>query len=52
MDNPYIFREYKSKELFCDRQEELKKLLTKALSGADKTLIAQRRIGKTGLDLN
>ncbi len=49
MDNPFIFRVYKSKELFCDRQEELKKLLTNALSGADTTLIAQRRIGKTGL---
>lgn len=49
MDNPFIFRAYKSKWLFCDRQEELKKLLTNALSGADTTLIAQRRIGKTGL---
>lgn len=49
MDNPFIFRAYKSKELFCDRQNELEKLVTNALSGADTTLIAQRRIGKTGL---
>ena len=51
MDNPFIFRAYKSKELFCDRQKELKELLNNSLSGADTTLIAQRRIGKTGLIL-
>lgn len=49
MDNPFIFRAYRSKDLFCDRQKELKKLLDNSLSGADTTLIAQRRIGKTGL---
>ena len=49
MDNPFIFRAYQTKELFCDRQEELKTLITNTLSGADTTLIAQRRIGKTGL---
>jgi len=49
MDNPFIFRAYKTKELFCDRQKELKTLLNNSLSGADTTLIAQRRIGKTGL---
>ena len=51
MDNPFIFRVYRSKELFCDRQKELKELLDNGLSGADTTLIAQRRIGKTGLIL-
>ena len=49
MDNPFIFRAYKSKEFFCDRQKELKILIENSLSGADTTLIAQRRIGKTGL---
>ena len=49
MDNPFIYRAYHSKELFCDRQKELQKLIKNALSGADTTLIAQRRIGKTGL---
>ncbi len=49
MDNPFIFRAYKTKELFCDRKEELKRLVANCLSGADTTLIAQRRIGKTGL---
>ena len=49
MNNPFIFRVYQSKELFCDREIELKKLVTNCLSGADTTLVAQRRIGKTGL---
>ncbi len=49
MDNPFIFRAYKTRELFCDRQKELELLLSNCLSGADTTLIAQRRIGKTGL---
>lgn len=49
MNNPFIFRTYQSKELFCDRENELKKLVTNCLSGADTTLVAQRRIGKTGL---
>ena len=51
MDNPFIFWAYRSKELFCDRQKELKEMLDNGLSGADTTLIAQRRIGKTGLIL-
>ena len=45
MDNPFIFRTYKTKEKFCDRQKELEKLLSNALSRADTTLIAQRRNG-------
>ena len=49
MDNPFIFRAYKTKELFCDRQKELEQLISNCISGADTTLIAQRRIGKTGL---
>lgn len=49
MDNPFIFRAYKSRELFCDRKKDLEMLLANCLSGADTTLVAQRRIGKTGL---
>lgn len=49
MDNPFIFRAYKSKDFFCDREKELEILLANSLSGADTTLVAQRRIGKTGL---
>ena len=49
MDNPFIFRAYKSKDLFCDRQKELETLVKNSISHSDTTLIAQRRIGKTGL---
>ena len=48
-NNPFIFRAYQSKELFCDRKNELQQLITNCLSGADTTLVAPRRIGKTGL---
>ena len=48
-NNPFIFRAYQSKELFCDRENELQQLITNCLSGADTTLVAPRRIGKTGL---
>lgn len=49
LNNPFIFRAYQSKELFCDRENELRQLVTNCLSGADTTLVAPRRIGKTGL---
>lgn len=49
MDNPFIYRTYKSKELFCDRESELQTLLNHCTTNADTTLISQRRIGKTGL---
>lgn len=49
MENPFIFRAYESKHLFCDREKELQRLITNTLSRADTTLIAQRRMGKTGL---
>ena len=49
MYNPFIFRVYQSKEQFCDRQSELQKLVSNSLSRVDTTLVAQRRIGKTGL---
>lgn len=51
MDNPFIIRAYKSKELFCDREEELRLLMGNCTCRRDTTLISQRRIGKTGLIL-
>ena len=51
MDNPFIIKAYKSKELFCDREEELRLLMGNCTSRRDTTLISQRRIGKTGLIL-
>ncbi len=51
MDNPFIIKSYETKELFCDREEELQQLLRNATGHTDITLISQRRIGKTGLIL-
>ena len=51
MANPFVIKAYESKELFCDREEELRLLLGNCTSRRDTTLISQRRIGKTGLIL-
>ena len=47
--NPFISKGYVSKELFCDRQNELKNLEENVKNGLDTTLFADRKIGKTGL---
>ena len=49
MDNPFIINGYESKDLFCDREEELQLILRNCLNRANMTLISQRRLGKTGL---
>ncbi len=49
MENPFIIKPYKSKDLFCDRENELQLMLTNCLNHSDMTLISQRRMGKTGL---
>ena len=49
MDNPFVFNGYRGKEYFFDREEETRILLDNATSAVDVTLIAQRRMGKTGL---
>lgn len=49
MKNPFIIKAYESRDLFCDRDEELKLMLRNCLSSTDMTLISQRRMGKTGL---
>lgn len=51
MENPFTIKTYESKELFCDREEELQLMLRNCINGTDMTLISQRRIGKTGLML-
>lgn len=51
MANPFVIKAYESKELFCDREEELRLLFGNCTSRRDTTLISQRRIGKTGLIL-
>lgn len=51
MENPFIIRSYQSKDLFCDREEELQLMLRNCINQSDMTLISQRRMGKTGLIL-
>ena len=51
MENPFVIKSYESKELFCDREEELQLMLRNSINSSDMTLISQRRMGKTGLIL-
>jgi len=48
-ENPFIIKGYKGKEYFCDRENELEKLLSNVKNSIDTTLISPRRLGKTGL---
>ena len=50
--NPFLLKGYKSKELFCDREEEFKRLCNNVENGIDTTLVSHRRMGKTGLILH
>ena len=47
--NPFILAPYVSKELFCDRKEEMDNILQYLRNGRNITLISPRRLGKTGL---
>lgn len=49
MENPFIIKGYKSRDLFCDRETELELMLRNCVNHSDMTLISQRRMGKTGL---
>ena len=51
MDNPFVIKAYESKDLFCDREEELQMMLRNCLNHSDMTLLSRRRLGKTGLML-
>lgn len=51
MENPFTIKPYESKELFCDREEELHLMLRNCVNSTDMTLFSQRRMGKTGLIL-
>ena len=51
MENPFVIKAYESKDLFCDREEELQLMLRNCVNSTDMTLISQRRMGKTGLIL-
>lgn len=47
--NPFVIYGYEGPETFCDREEETAKLLRAVENGRNVTLLAERRIGKTGL---
>ena len=49
LKNPFLIRGYAGPDYFCDRETETRKLLAAFENDRDVTLIAPRRIGKTGL---
>lgn len=49
LQNPFPEYGYFGPEYFCDREEETKHLTEALLNGSNVTLMAPRRIGKTGL---
>ena len=49
LNNPFVVYGYKGPKYFCDRAEETKKIVQGLSNERHITLIAPRRIGKTGL---
>ena len=49
IENPFVVKGYAGKEFFCDREEETRKLVTRAIGGSDSSVISPRRFGKSGL---
>ncbi|MDE6451622.1 MAG: ATP-binding protein [Odoribacter sp.] len=48
-NNPFLIAGYHSPEFFCDREAETASILDALYNGRNVTLIAPRRMGKTGL---
>lgn len=48
-NNPFLISGYYSPEFFCDRERETATILDALYNGRNVTLIAPRRMGKTGL---
>ena len=48
-ENPFPVTTYLGAEFFCDREEETSRLISNIQNGNSTTIIALRRIGKTGL---
>lgn len=49
MNNPFVIYGYGGPESFCDREEETARLRAAIENGRNVTLLAERRIGRTGL---
>lgn len=52
LQNPFTTTTYFGDEYFCDRKIETKNLLDNITNGISTTIVALRRIGKTGLILH
>lgn len=52
IDNPFLVSGYESPDYFCDRVRETEKLLDALRNGRNVTMLAPRRMGKTGLIKN
>ncbi|MFR3695809.1 MAG: AAA family ATPase [Alistipes ihumii] len=48
-NNPFLVTGYHSPEYFCDRRQETETMIQALYNGRNVTLIAPRRMGKTGL---
>lgn len=48
-NNPFLISGYHSPNYFCDRKKETENILSALYNGRNLTLIAPRRMGKTGL---
>ena len=49
INNPFVMYGYKGAEYFCDREKETVKMMTSLHNERNITLVAPRRMGKTGL---
>lgn len=49
MLNPFPVSAYQGPQLFCNREQEVKKLNSNIANGINTTLLSIRRLGKTGL---
>lgn len=49
IENPFVIYGYESDDTFCDRDAETRQLLSNLRNGRNVSLIAPRRIGKSGL---
>lgn len=47
--NPFVIGRYVGGEYFCDRERETEELIKQIENGRNVTLVAERRMGKTGL---
>ncbi len=52
LDNPFLLEGYYTPEYFCDRASETETIIDALHNGRNMTLIAPRRMGKTGLAHN